>query len=57
MQAGKPDPHAGRRSVSEGSITAGPLAQLPILVVPHNLLAESALTVIAATFLRVWFAL
>jgi len=34
-----------------GGITALPKAQLPVLVVPHNLLAESALTVISATFL------
>ncbi len=40
-----------------GGITALPTVQLPVLVVPHNLLSESALTVIAATFLRIWFAL
>lgn len=57
MQAGEPEPHAGHRSAWEGGITAQHTAQLPVLVVPHNLLAESAPTVIAATFLRIWFAL
>ena len=49
MQAGEPGRTQGTALPGRG-ITALPTAQLPILVVPHNLLAESALTVIAATF-------